>query len=236
MDARGRGDDSPRRAIGGDGPAAQVLKTFNTPHGGKLSLVRVWRGTIKDGDTVNGERVGGMYHMTGRPAGQGRQRRGRRHRRVRPARERAHRRYPGSRPGRAPGHRRLPAPNPCRGFTGSRSTPPARGRGQDVDRAAADPRRGPLGRVRSRTRKSTSRAVGPGRHAHRTLRSTNEEPLRRRGDDRASRACRIARRSESRSPSMAASSARPAAAACSATFRSTSSPGPRRRASSSSTR
>jgi elongation factor G len=51
---------------GMDGPpAAQVLKTFNTQHGGKLSLVRVWRGTIKDGDTVNGERIGGMYRMLG---------------------------------------------------------------------------------------------------------------------------------------------------------------------------
>ena len=49
-----------------DGPAAaQVLKTFNTQHGGKLSLVRVWRGTIRDGDTVNGERIGGVYRMMG---------------------------------------------------------------------------------------------------------------------------------------------------------------------------
>ncbi|MBC6441332.1 MAG: elongation factor G [Rhodospirillales bacterium] len=46
-------------------PAAQVLKTFNTQHGGKLSLVRIWRGTIKDGETVNGERIGGMYRMQG---------------------------------------------------------------------------------------------------------------------------------------------------------------------------
>jgi elongation factor G len=53
------------RAIGDGEPAAQVLKTFHTQHGGKLSLVRVWRGTIKDGDTVNGERIGGVYHMTG---------------------------------------------------------------------------------------------------------------------------------------------------------------------------
>ena len=50
----------------GDGPAAaQVLKTYNTPHGGKLSLARVWRGTIRDGETVNGERIGGIYHLMG---------------------------------------------------------------------------------------------------------------------------------------------------------------------------
>lgn len=46
-------------------PAAQVLKTFNTQHGGKLSLVRVWRGALKDGESVNGERIGGMYRMMG---------------------------------------------------------------------------------------------------------------------------------------------------------------------------
>lgn len=45
--------------------AAQVLKTFNTQHGGKLSLVRVWRGSLKDGESVNGERIGGMYRMMG---------------------------------------------------------------------------------------------------------------------------------------------------------------------------
>ena len=45
--------------------AAQVLKTFNTQHGGKLSLVRVWRGTLKDGESVNGERIGGIYRMMG---------------------------------------------------------------------------------------------------------------------------------------------------------------------------
>ena len=46
-------------------PAAQVLKTYNTQHGGKLSLARVWRGAIRDGETVNGERIGGMYRMQG---------------------------------------------------------------------------------------------------------------------------------------------------------------------------
>ena len=51
---------------GGDGPfAAQVLKTYNTQHGGKLSLARIWRGEVKDGDTVNGNRIGGMYHLQG---------------------------------------------------------------------------------------------------------------------------------------------------------------------------
>ncbi|MBW4487109.1 MAG: elongation factor G [Trichocoleus desertorum ATA4-8-CV12] len=46
-------------------PLAQVLKTYYTPQGGKLSLVRVWQGTITDGMTLNGVRVGGLYRMMG---------------------------------------------------------------------------------------------------------------------------------------------------------------------------
>lgn len=46
-------------------PLAQVLKTYYTPQGGKLSLVRVWQGTITDGMTLNGVRVGGMYRLIG---------------------------------------------------------------------------------------------------------------------------------------------------------------------------
>ncbi|MBE9010518.1 elongation factor G [Pseudanabaenaceae cyanobacterium LEGE 13415] len=44
---------------------AQVLKTYNTQQGGKLSLVRVWQGTINDGMTLNGVRIGGMYRLMG---------------------------------------------------------------------------------------------------------------------------------------------------------------------------
>jgi elongation factor G len=46
-------------------PVAQVLKTFLSPQGGKLSLVRVWQGQINDGMTLNGVRVGGIYHLHG---------------------------------------------------------------------------------------------------------------------------------------------------------------------------
>jgi translation elongation factor 2 (EF-2/EF-G) len=49
----------------GDEPLAQVLKTYYTPQGGKLSLVRVWRGTLTDGMTLNGVRMGGMYRLMG---------------------------------------------------------------------------------------------------------------------------------------------------------------------------
>jgi elongation factor G len=44
---------------------AQVLKTFATPQGGKLSLVRIWQGTLQDGGSLNGSRVGGIYHLQG---------------------------------------------------------------------------------------------------------------------------------------------------------------------------
>ena len=48
-----------------DETLAQVLKTFYTPQGGKLSLVRVWQGSLTDGDSLNGDRMGGIYHIMG---------------------------------------------------------------------------------------------------------------------------------------------------------------------------
>jgi elongation factor G len=48
-----------------DNPIAQVLKTFYTPQGGKLSLVRVWQGKLKDGTVLNGVRAGGIYRLCG---------------------------------------------------------------------------------------------------------------------------------------------------------------------------
>jgi len=48
-----------------DETLAQVLKTFYTPQGGKLSLVRVWRGELRDGDSLNGDRMGGLYDLMG---------------------------------------------------------------------------------------------------------------------------------------------------------------------------
>jgi elongation factor G len=43
----------------------QVLKSYHLPHSGKLSLVRVWAGDLKDGMTLGGMRVGGVYRMLG---------------------------------------------------------------------------------------------------------------------------------------------------------------------------
>lgn len=49
----------------GNAPLAQVLKTYSTPQAGKLSLVRVWQGTLTDGMALNGVRAGGLYRMMG---------------------------------------------------------------------------------------------------------------------------------------------------------------------------
>ncbi len=57
---------SRRVGVTGEGPAvAQVLKTFHQPHAGKLSIVRVWRGPIKDGMTLGGQRVSGIVRLLG---------------------------------------------------------------------------------------------------------------------------------------------------------------------------
>jgi elongation factor G len=49
-----------------DGDAVvQILKTYFTPQGGRLSLARVWQGTLNDGMTLNGVRIGGIYRLMG---------------------------------------------------------------------------------------------------------------------------------------------------------------------------
>ncbi|MDP2620719.1 MAG: elongation factor G [Hyphomicrobiales bacterium] len=57
-------------AVEGAGASAQVLKTFHTAHGGKLSLVRVLSGKIADGAVLYGakgddERVAGVFTLMG---------------------------------------------------------------------------------------------------------------------------------------------------------------------------
>ena len=43
----------------------QVLKTYYTPQGGRLSLVRVWQGKLTDGMVLNGVRASGIYRLMG---------------------------------------------------------------------------------------------------------------------------------------------------------------------------
>ncbi|MFP4003786.1 MAG: elongation factor G [Alphaproteobacteria bacterium] len=48
-----------------DGLAATVIKTLHMPHAGKISLTRVWRGTLKDGSDIEGHRVSGLVALQG---------------------------------------------------------------------------------------------------------------------------------------------------------------------------
>ena len=54
-----------RMGITADEPLAQVFKTVFAGHTGKLSYARIWNGSISDGDTLNGERVSGLYRLMG---------------------------------------------------------------------------------------------------------------------------------------------------------------------------
>jgi elongation factor G len=46
-------------------PMAQVIKTYHLPHTGKLSLSRVWRGQVAEGNVLNGVRIAGVVRITG---------------------------------------------------------------------------------------------------------------------------------------------------------------------------
>ena len=46
-------------------PLVQILKTFYTLQGGRMSLARVWQGELVDGMTLNGSRIGGIYRLKG---------------------------------------------------------------------------------------------------------------------------------------------------------------------------
>ncbi len=44
---------------------AQVFKTYHLPHTGKLSLSRIWRGSVSEGMVLNGVRVAGVVRLVG---------------------------------------------------------------------------------------------------------------------------------------------------------------------------
>ena len=50
---------------GTGGTLAQVFKTIHAGHAGKLSFARVWRGEVKEGMTLNGERVSSLHSALG---------------------------------------------------------------------------------------------------------------------------------------------------------------------------
>ncbi|GLQ06259.1 elongation factor G [Sneathiella chinensis] len=49
----------------GEAPVAQVLKTYISPQGGKMSLARVWSGVFRDGETYSAGRIAGIYRLQG---------------------------------------------------------------------------------------------------------------------------------------------------------------------------
>lgn len=52
--------------VDGEGaPIVQILKNYYLPHTGKLSLARIWRGSVKDGTMLSDMRVGGVYRLFG---------------------------------------------------------------------------------------------------------------------------------------------------------------------------
>jgi len=55
-----------RRGVApGAEPVAQVFRTVQAGHAGRLSFVRIWRGALKDGATVSGQRIGGIWRFPG---------------------------------------------------------------------------------------------------------------------------------------------------------------------------
>lgn len=55
-----------RRGIPAAGPPlAQVFRTVQAGHAGRLAMVRLWRGPLEDGAALDGQRVGGIYRFPG---------------------------------------------------------------------------------------------------------------------------------------------------------------------------
>ena len=55
-----------RLGVPAGGPfSASVVKTYYAAHTGKLSLARLWHGRLRDGETIGGDRISGVYRMMG---------------------------------------------------------------------------------------------------------------------------------------------------------------------------
>ncbi len=52
-------------AEGESQPKGHVFKTIRVPHLGKLSLVRIWAGTFREGMAINNGRASGLFHLMG---------------------------------------------------------------------------------------------------------------------------------------------------------------------------
>ncbi len=54
-----------RRGLNGAATAASVIRTAHVPHTGKVSVLRVWSGDVKNGDSVDGGRITGLLALNG---------------------------------------------------------------------------------------------------------------------------------------------------------------------------
>ncbi|MEH6526217.1 MAG: elongation factor G [Sneathiella sp.] len=52
-------------AVNTDTTMAQILKTYMSAQGGKLSLARIWSGKINDGNSFSTGRIGGLFKLQG---------------------------------------------------------------------------------------------------------------------------------------------------------------------------
>ena len=61
------GPEATLERLGGanDDPLLQVFKTYHLPHTGKLSVARVWRGSVSDGQHFGDHRVSGLQQIMG---------------------------------------------------------------------------------------------------------------------------------------------------------------------------
>ena len=64
-DVPAAGQTAARWGHSGDDLAIRVFKTYHAPHAGKLSIGRVWTGSVAEGQTLGDLRVSGLYRLVG---------------------------------------------------------------------------------------------------------------------------------------------------------------------------
>jgi elongation factor G len=61
-------DTAARRNLPKSSPLAEIFKTQHQPHTGKLSIARIWRGELADGQSIAGSRIAGLFRLLGNQA------------------------------------------------------------------------------------------------------------------------------------------------------------------------
>jgi elongation factor G len=55
----------PAAAAAAAEPLGQVLRVVHAGHAGRLTHIRLWRGAVKDGGSIGGQRIGGLWRFPG---------------------------------------------------------------------------------------------------------------------------------------------------------------------------